>query len=193
VEEQRNIGEFVERLPVIIDVSSLNLRSGRRGCKKTCERICVHCSVCGGRFFMGKGTDAMAKVKYSFMDKEVEVVICGVCLDVFVDLLHVGQRLVDDKKWRVRSKTARVSMVEDVLLCGNCWRKADTHMFIKFDNLLIGGKSEAYGTKRVCARCVVSYLELMVKSGFMKRRIFSYVEEKDVKEVQYCRGMVVSA
>lgn len=193
MEEQRNIGEFVECLPVIIDVSSLNLRSGRRGCKKTCEKIHMRCSVCERGYFIGKGTDAMAKVRYSFMGKETEVVMCGVCLDVFVDLLGVGQRLVDDKNWRVTSKTARVSMVEELLLCGNCWRKADTHMFVKFDNLLIGGKSEAYGTKRVCARCVVSYLELMMRSGFMKKRIFLYVDEKDAKEVQYCRGMVISA
>lgn len=160
MEKQVTINECCE-IPYINNVTSLNLRKGRREEKKLKEPIPYRCSVCGQKRSLGKNSAVLARISYNFHNMDEEYVLCDDCLDVFADAIQNGPRvLAEGNKWKLFSRVARISLVQEYLFCFRCQGRSDTHVFVKFDNLRIGGK-ESYNTMRVCSRCVVSYLQMM--------------------------------
>jgi hypothetical protein len=177
--------------PRILEVSSLNLRMGRRETRRIKENIKFSCSLCKHTFFLGKGASALSRITYELRKTEKHLVLCGMCMDVLADALQTGPSVIERSDWKLTSSVARVSMVEEEILCANCWNKDTTHLFMKFDNLLIGGKSEVYRTRRACAKCVVSYIEMMQNMNCMARK-FEYVSDEDIVVYPYGRRILVT-
>jgi hypothetical protein len=156
------------------DVSSLNLRTIRRSEKRVIDDpISFECSVCGKKRWLGKTTFALVRLKCEVETGLKEMKVCGCCMDLLTDAARHGPRVITEAhKWLRSSRVARVSLVDEDLFCLNCLGTADSHLFIKYDDLLEGGKSSAYATKRICARCVISYLGMLIESEEVGRRRF---------------------
>jgi hypothetical protein len=117
--------------------------------------------MCGKLKRLGKNASVLARIAYEFKNEEDEFILCDACIDVFADAIQEGSRVFQEAaNWRVRSRVARISLVQDHLFCFKCLGRSDTHVFFKYDDLRVGGK-ESYQTMRVCSRCVVSYLTIM--------------------------------
>ena len=56
----------------------------------------------------------------------------------------------------------RFAASQDESFCFRCMNNApNSHVFVKFDDLTKSGYKEFYGSHRVCAKCSVSYFEMM--------------------------------
>ena len=159
----------------LISVSSLNLRTIRRGESRDLdEPIVFKCSVCGGKKKLGGTTPVMVRISYKFNGSGIsELRVCGMCADLLTDVMRSGPRVIREAhKWKVESRVARMSIVDETLVCLNCWKQGKSHMFIKYDDLLIDGMSSSYKTRRECAKCVISYLTMLREcEGVGKRQI----------------------
>jgi len=151
-------------------VSSLNLRT-RRG--KTDRALSdpfrFYCSFCDKRKTLGVNDAVLTKIHYCIDGACKEVKMCGKCNDVFTDCLRFGPSVLKQiYRWERRSRVVRVSMVEGERFCHMCLGTTDTHIFVKYDNVEQHGESEDYQWVRVCARCALCYLELMIESEQLK-------------------------
>lgn len=159
--------------------SSLNMRMIKRGMSRELEdTIPFKCSICGKRRRLGDNEAVMVKMVYAINgEAPEEVKLCGCCIDLLTDMMRYGPRVVNEAhKWRRVSRVARVSLVRNDLFCFGCLGNATTHLFVKFDDLTIAGKSAKYGTKRICAKCALSYMMMLKKSDEVGKRRFPVVK-----------------
>jgi len=145
---------------IINVVSSLNLRMGRKNGKQLAEPIEFVCS-CGGKCKLGRDSFVLAKIEYELSGEAFQVVLCDRCTDLLVDAARFGPRVIDSgDEWRIRSRVARISMVREDLHCFKCLGQDTSHLFMKFDDL--SKDSVSYSSMRICARCAISYLTMIL-------------------------------
>lgn len=170
-------------VPEIKSLSSINFRMGRDERERVLkEPIRYKCSYCRQWRRLGAGSSVMVKLMF-WLGHVEEVMICGKCIDVFVDIARYGPRVVSEGyKWRLRSRVVRVSLVEGKLLCFRCLGWAKSHVFVKFDDLLYAGKDARYVKMRICSKCAFSFLKMMEKSGVTRNERFM-PEDVGVKKV----------
>ena len=141
-------------------VSSLNLRRGRCDGKQLAEPIKFKCS-CGKRCKLGRDSFVLAKIQYVLSTECVDVVLCDRCMDLFIDTARFGPRVIEEGSlWKIVSRAARISIVQEELYCFKCLSKDTTHLFMKFDDL--SKSCVSYASMRVCARCAISYLRMVL-------------------------------
>jgi len=159
---------------LILGVSSVNVRAASRlGKDRAMEPVCFECSVCHVRRWLGRTTSAFVRLQCMVDGRSEEWLLCGRCLDVVVDMARFGPRvLLEGYKWRLCSRVVRVSLVEERLVCLRCWTSADSHLFVKYDNLLVGGNGVSYAVGKICDRCVFSFIDMMRKED--RLRTFSF-------------------
>ena len=142
-------------------ISSLNMRMGRKGIRHMDDTINFTCS-CGKRKKLGKNAGVMVRIVYSIDSKNYKAVLCDDCADKLVDIIRFGPSvLLEGNGWKKKSNIARASKVDGELFCFKCLAKDKTHLFVKYDDLRSKGK-ENYSTIRVCARCALTYLTMML-------------------------------
>jgi len=143
------------------NVSSLNLRLGRESGKKLPDPIPFKCS-CGLRGKLGGNRFVMVKLQYTCNgDPCREVIMCDDCVDRLVDFIRFGPR-AGEPNWKKSSRVARVSRVVGDFKCYKCQGREDSHLFVKYDDLRAEGSKEAYTTVRVCARCAITYMHMVL-------------------------------
>jgi len=159
----KNAGMPVEHQYFLREMSSINLRTGRRNeSRSLSDSIVFVCTFCGKAKKLGRNSEVFVRVEFDLFGKVMESIFCGVCVDLLADMSRFGPRVLSEShKWRRSSKVARISLIQGSLFCFNCLGTELTHVFLKFDDLFIKGRVEAYVTKRICARCMISYMELM--------------------------------
>jgi hypothetical protein len=159
--------------------SSLNIRMIKRGMSRVLDdTIPFKCSVCGKRRSLGKNESVMVKMSYQ-IDEGVteEAKLCGCCTDLLTDMMRYGPRVVNEAhKWCRVSRVARVSLVRNDLFCFGCLGNSTTHLFVKFDDLKVVGESAKYSTKRICAKCALSYMMMLKQSDEVGKRRFPVVK-----------------
>lgn len=161
-------------------ISSLNLRT-RRGkpIRSLSEPFRYYCSLCTRRRTLGVNDSVLIKVDYCLDDQCKEVKICERCIDVLSDCLRFGPKVLEQiHRWERKSRVVRVSFVEGERECYTCPNSNSTHMYIKFDDLARGGSCEHYDWSRVCARCVMSYMEMMIESNDLNTAKVPFIEVK---------------
>ncbi len=169
--------------------SSLNMRMIKRGLsRKLDETIPFKCSVCGKRRGLGKNESVMVKMSYAINGgDDEEVQLCGCCIDLLTDMMRYGPRVVHEAhKWRRVSRVARVSLVRNDLFCFGCLGNASSHLFVKFDDLAIVGVTAKYSTKRICAKCALSYMMMLKQSDEVGKRRFPVVKAELFNEGRVC-------
>ena len=155
--------------------SSLNMRMIKRGqSRDLSETIPFTCSVCGKKRKLGGNETVMVRMLYTLNGEEpVEAQLCGCCVDLLTDMMRYGPRVVSEAhKWRRVSRVARISLVQNDLFCFGCLGNSTTHLFVKFDDLTMVGNTAKYGTKRICAKCALSYMMMLQKSEEVGKRRF---------------------
>lgn len=169
----------------IHNISSVNLRLARGKERKLMEPIGFVCSFCKKTFALGKSSAVMVKMEYALQENEAkEKVLCGRCVDVFVDLVRFGPRVIHEAyRWELMSQVARIAVIQEELFCFKCMGKSDSHVFIKYDDLLsdklVYGHS--YVTSRVCARCATSYLNLIEVQKVTSKRENKFLTKPGVE------------
>lgn len=170
----------------VAELSSLNLRASRGKPARTLEKpIRFQCDVCRVKYRIGDDEEVYVRVQYELQKEMHALKLCGKCVDIFADLCIYGPRVVQSAStWSRRSRVVRMLAIRENLFCFNCQLKADSHIFVKYDNMVRAGKPQ-YDTRRVCARCAVSYLEMMRGN---KKRIkdesFPFYEASDDQYVR---------
>lgn len=143
-------------------VSSLNLRTARGDGRMLKEPIDFTCS-CGKKCRLGADSFVLAKIHYNLSGDLCEVILCDRCTDILIDAARFGPRVIESGEyWNIQSRAARISIVQDDLYCFKCLDKDGTHLFMKFDDLT--KEKVSYGTMRVCAKCTISYLTMLLNS-----------------------------
>lgn len=156
------------------NVSSLNLRKlieddfRRLG---ESEQFDFQCTLCKKVLALGKDSQAYVRVQYIFMDSLKEVHICDRCLDYFCDACRVGPSALSFAH-RICSRTTKVSMLQEDLLCYSCLGSQNTHLVFKFGDWR--WKFRDYTHKRICARCAISFIEMMLNNKDFKK--FRYLK-----------------
>lgn len=147
-------------------VSSLNLRTARRGEMRGIEEpILFACSVMRKKLRLGKNASAMTRISYVLDGVEYGVTVGDCGIDLVVDLARYGPRVIHEMyRWERKSRVVRVSLVQGDMFCINCLGSADSHLFVKYDDLLVPGEMATYATKRICARCAITYLQMLLES-----------------------------
>jgi hypothetical protein len=178
---QKQLSEFEGKgkvhIPYIWSVSSLNLRMGRGEMRKLDELIGYECSVCGKKRVLGVNAAVLVKMEVDVGRGIEELHLCDACIDVVSEAIRFGPRVIDEARtWVLKTRVARVSAVQEELVCFKCMGRADSHMFIKYDDCscadgMVRLASCSYGAVRVCARCVLSYLELLRASKVTRNNI----------------------
>ena len=166
----------------LLSISSLNLRYGLKG-KMLAEPIDFRCA-CGCKQSLGDSTFAMVRIQYRLNGETKRVVLCGKCIDLLADSLRLGPIVMNSiGNWKLRSRVARVSLVNNDIMCLKCSSKSQTHIFMKFDNMYnaeaygrnVHERIKSYGTVKVCAQCVISYLQSMLgQKKRLCRKKFKY-------------------
>jgi hypothetical protein len=149
--------------PYIQSVSTINLRSCT-GVRELSEPIPFTCTACDRRLKLGKTSPAVAKISYDAGGERVDAVLCAKCLDVLADSIREGPKVVEQAhSWRLQSSVVRVSYSQELLFCFKCMKKLDSHLFMKYEDLLSmkRGTKKAYTELRVCAACACAYLEML--------------------------------
>jgi hypothetical protein len=155
---------------VLIDsLSSINLRSGRKMTRKMKEYVLFCCDVCRKRKILGKGSVVLLKIGYKAGTDVVEYVLCDRCADILTDIVRFGPVVLRQPGWRIISRVAKVSLVRCELFCWLCRRVEYTHVQMKFDDFRVAGMSPAYGTKKVCSRCVAGAIGALRVDDSWKR------------------------
>jgi len=102
---------------------------------------------------------------YELGGREKRVCLCDRCVDVFADVARFGPRVVHEAhRWKRHSCVVRMLQVDRRLFCFSCLGFGDSHILFKYDDFDVSGEVEAYGSKRVCARCAISYLSMLLSS-----------------------------
>jgi len=178
-------GKGIIHIPYIVSVSSLNLRMGRCSeCKTITDDISYKCSICSKDKKLGANAQVMVRMEVDMGNRTEVMMLCDVCVDVLTEAIRFGPRVIEDaRKWVLGSRVARVSGVHEELVCFKCMGRADSHIFVKYDDLnsdKIRSSTCLYGTIRVCSRCVLSYLGLLKESKVTKRSI---MKERQITEL----------
>jgi hypothetical protein len=198
--EQKQLSEYegkgIIHIPYIVSLSSLNLRMGRcSDIKRIQEKISYKCSVCGKDKMMGVNAQVMVRMEMNMGLSSEILMMCDTCIDVLTETLRFGPRVVEDaRKWVLSSRVARVSGVHEELVCFKCMGRADSHIFVKYDDLNSEklSSSSIYGTIRVCARCVLSYLSLICGSKVTRRSIIKGREVVEMAKTKVWKMRQVS-
>jgi len=168
------IGKGVIHIPFIKTISSLNLRMGRGEARVLDEPIDFKCTVCKKKRLLGLKSSVLVRLLVHNGKKEEELVLCDACSDVLTELFRFGPRVIAEAyRWELSSRVARVSIVHDDLFCFKCMGRADSHMFVKFDDVRNShhSKSCEYDTIRVCSRCVYGYMRMLIESKVTRKNI----------------------
>jgi len=194
---QKQLSEYEGKgrihIPFIRAISSLNLRMGRGDPRTMKEPIDFKCSVCRKMRVLGAGASVMVKMQIESGNGIEDLLLCDACSDVLTEVLRFGPRVIAEAyRWELSSRVARVSIVHEDLFCFKCMGRADSHMFIKFDDVRNSefSKSCQYDTVRVCSRCVYSYIQLMVESKVTRKNV---LKECSLKECTNKRAWKASS
>lgn len=146
----------------IFEASSINLRASRvRTPRILVDPIRFTCSICKKSRALGKNTFAMSRMVCDIDGVDVEITMCEKCIDILVDLIRYGPRVINEiGVWQRLSRVMRVSLVQDDLVCVNCLRKDVAHLVFKYDDLT--AVKAVYLQKRICSVCVDDFLKLMM-------------------------------
>lgn len=171
----------------IRSISSLNLRRSRGTKKKEMDDpISFSCSVCLRKLKLGRTSGMMAKIAYTLNDKPMEVQMCELCSDVFCDVARYGPRVISELSyWSRKSVVSRMSLVQQYGKCFNCLEKLDTHIFLKYDDLRVASRTEVFDSKRLCAKCVISYLSIMLASKSIAKAKLPLAKSPKYGEINY--------
>ena len=190
-------GKGIIHIPYIVSISSLNLRTGRNGCcRKIEDDISYRCSICAKDKKLGKNAQVMIRMEVDMGASTEIMMLCDVCIDVLTEAIRFGPRVIGDaRKWVLGSRVARVSGVHEELVCFKCMGRADSHIFVKYDDLNVENvrASSLYGTFRVCSRCALSYLGLLKESKVTKRSVIREREVVDLVKTRMWKTRQVSA
>ena len=150
----------------ICEASSVNLRIGRTGKRKENrlldEPVKYVCSLCGKQKALGKDSFVFARLIYMLGNKRKDVSLCEKCVDVFSDIIRFGPRVIREAhKWQRHSRVVKVAQVQGRLFCFKCLGTQDSHVFIQYDDLDVPGMKGQFRTRRICARCAISFLSMM--------------------------------
>ena len=166
---------------LIKGISSLNLRGSRgKVNKELIEKIRFRCSFCKKNLLLGKKAFGLVRFSYQLHDIHDEVMFCDKCSDVFADVMRCGPRVLQDVRlWHRKSRVVRMSVVRETLYCFSCLGNETSHVYVKFDNLTSAGKVDRYATKRVCARCAISYVQMMLNTKALRTAVLPVHVEKE--------------
>jgi hypothetical protein len=171
----------------IKNVSSLNLRRRRGSNIKDIEEVIPYsCSVCMKKFSLGANSGMLVRLSYSLNNMHVDLIMCDRCSDVFSDIARYGPRVLSDLSfWTRKSVVSRMLLVQQNLLCFNCMDRMDTHIYVRYDDLMVASKAEVFDSKRLCAKCAISYLSMMLSCKTMGKAKLLPIEAPKFGEVNY--------
>ena len=159
-------------------VSSLNLRTGRnRVPRAACEPMRFKCAILQKRMTLGKSTHVYVRIVYRFNGDEESIELSGKAIDILCDLVRWGPRVVQDHTWKIRAHVVRVSLVSQDLQCFRCMGRSTTHIYLKYDDLTVPARSSHHDAVRVCARCLVTYINMLQQSEARTHKYPSVVPE----------------
>ena len=165
-------------------ISSLNLRTRRsKDDLKVKDRIQFTCSFCKGKKKLSKDSSIFLRISYELHGKDDDYIFCEKCADVFVDMMRYGPRVVNElNSWQRHSRLIRIFAVQEDMFCFNCLGRADTHVSVQYDDLNVPGVYDNHQTKRVCARCAITFLEMMLsKKSLRTVKLPAFVAENPYK------------
>lgn len=143
--------------------SSFNIRKGRTNDYiKTESCHDFKCSLCKKQKHLGVNDGAYIKVSYDMEGQSYTVELCSRCSDLLIDSFIWGQKpsaLLES--WQIRSRMCKVSLVQKDMYCPSCATKCDSHLGVQFDHLSVAGRAQQIIYRRMCARCVVTYIEIL--------------------------------
>jgi hypothetical protein len=170
------------KMYLIKGVSSLNLRGARgKQNKKVDELIKFRCSFCKKSLSLGKKSFALVRLNYQLFDVHDEVLFCDKCADAFADIVRYGPRVLQDiRSWQRKSRVVRMSAIRGKMYCFSCLGGETSHVSVRFDNLGVASKSDVYYTKRVCARCAISYMQMMLNTKSLRTAKLCVYEAKAI-------------
>ena len=108
-------------------------------------------------------SNVMLRIRYKFNGNgEQEEILCEHCADILVDAFRYSPQVILERNtWQFKSHLLRSNLVREYKYCFKCLGKEHSHMFIKYDDLGSKYAKDNYGTLRICARCLISYLNMM--------------------------------
>lgn len=140
-------------------ISCVNLRALRDQKQREADsKFRFECASCKKKKVFGQHTFAFIRITYAIHGEMRVSEMCAECADVLGELIRFGPRSLSRKKTR----TIRVLPMHEVRQCFNCLQTEASHVMIKYDNIDSPGRKPRFYTKRVCARCAISYLELLL-------------------------------
>jgi hypothetical protein len=162
----------------LLQVHSLSLR--KKLSIEYVKQVCSNsycCSFCNKTYVVGVSNGVYFDLTYSLMGVEKTVVGCSHCVDLLVDCLMWGQSpLFLGKKWLIRSKFNRASILDRVSYCAFCSTKNSTYLVLRYDRLQSSVKNAKNIYSCFCARCVVAYVELMLAKKALTKIRRDYVK-----------------
>jgi hypothetical protein len=159
-----------EMRPCITSFSSAILSAGRKE-RDIVDRGSFECSVCDRKRTIGRDEDVFVRMEILNKRKK-KTMICGRCVDEMLMVVRYGPQMLTDGM-KLNGKIAGMSVVRGKMSCSCCRKKAGSHLFMKYDDLRVGGNRESYLSKTVCVNCVIS--------------AFAMVRKASVKNVRYVR------
>lgn len=165
-------------------ISSLNLRTRRsKDDLKVTEKITFVCSFCKNKRQLSKDTSIFLKISYVLHDEDADYVLCEKCSDVLVDMMRFGPRVSEElRSWQRRSRLIRIYAVQEDMFCFSCLGRETTHVAVRYDDLTLPGTKDWMQSKRVCARCAITFLEMMKgKKLLAKVKLPAFVAENPYK------------
>ena len=172
---------------VINEVSSFSLRKGRKGefCKID-DPFKFTCGGCKKSISFGSKDGAYGKVHYTIAGTNKEIVLCSRCCDLLIDAMVWGSGILSKlDTWSIPSRVASMSLVQKDQYCMSCAGKESTHLLIKYDALAMPGNLQQKQFKRMCARCAVTYLELLASQKGLKSCKHTYLDPDSINPVNW--------
>lgn len=159
-------------MPSVLGASSFSIRKFRSDKIRPLDESSKYdfrCDVCKRNRVFGKNEGAHAKISYQLDGGEKTVQFCSRCADLLIDMFVWGRTPADRMDlWKIRSKLSRFGVLHKDMYCLSCASKTSSHLMIHYDHLSVAGKIGKYGEapeivyKRMCARCVVTYIEILL-------------------------------
>jgi len=158
-------------------ISSLNLRTRRnKPDLKSADKIVFRCSFCKSNKQLSKDTSVFVKISYSLHEKDSEYILCERCADVFVDMVRFGPRVCGTiSSWERCSRLIRIFTVQENMYCFSCLGRQSTHVSVRYDDLMCPGNKDCLQNKRVCARCAITFLEMMGSKKMKTMKLPFYI------------------
>jgi hypothetical protein len=161
----------------IREFSSLNFRKTRgKESRVFTGGMKYTCSYTGKRLQLGKNSWAVLRMVYAYEGVLKEVMVSEKVVDVFADVVTYGPNvLYNGPFWKLHTKVMRVGLVREEVRCRLCGYLATEHLLLKYDDLSLGGQWSRRASMRMCARCVISYLELIERAPEIKECAYEHM------------------